>query len=270
MMKRRILIDRGDLEDGVRPTQVRLAADLISLYKIESPFLRDELPARENEEWASQLQRLELLSPFHTQIREGIYRDDASGEFPAPSAPDLEGETVFILPKGAPATPTDGNLSQDLAKIKTKESLALQKAFASIGKPHFKETLIAALGAAPWEGEQDSSRYQMFLARLGAEAFIQDIAVPEENRVKVGFVNHPANISDTGSPSQRVFFLHFGIRRLLQLSLSASTSDQHRQLLVRATMMFSALQSELRREYGLTGIPEALLVVYRRLLTALV
>jgi hypothetical protein len=177
---------------------------------------------------------------------------------------------VFKLPKDAEKVPSDRALLSELGKIKTNEARALVRAFLSFGKPkQFKESLLTALRAMPLPGE-GLKRYEIYLARLGAEAFILGLSVTGDKRFQVGFVDHPSRLQDALTPAHQEYFLHFAIRRLLAASSSASAPDTHRKLLVRGTALFAALHSELAREYRLIGIPKTLLVAYRRLLVAII
>ena len=177
---------------------------------------------------------------------------------------------VFSLPKASEKVPTDRALLAELTKMKTNEARALGRAFAALGKPRqFAEALRAALEAVPLPGE-DLNKYAIYLARLGAEAFMSGLSVTGDKRFHVGFVDHPSRLYDSPSPAHRHYFVHFAIRRLLAGSSVASTSDRHGQVLVRGAALFFALQTELAREFGLTGIPEPLLVAYRRLVTAII
>jgi hypothetical protein len=177
---------------------------------------------------------------------------------------------VFKLPKAAAKAPDDQTLLAELGKIKTHEARALARAFSSFGKPkQFTETLRMALRAIPLPGE-GLKRYEIYLARLGAEAFILGLSVIGDKLLPVGFVDHPNRLHDALTPSHQEYFLHFAIRRLLAASSSASEPDEHRKVLVRGTALFAALQSELAREFRLIGIPKTLLVAYRRLLVAII
>ncbi len=178
--------------------------------------------------------------------------------------------TVFDLPTTAPRLVGDRALLADLGRMRTDEARALGRAFAAFGRPdQFTEALLAALRAIPLPGE-GLKRYEIYLARLGAEAFILGVSVTGDKRFHVGFVDHPSRLHDSPSLSHREYFLHFAIRRLLVASSSASTADAHGGVLVRGAALFSALQAELAREFRLIGIPESLLVAYRRLLVAII
>jgi len=177
---------------------------------------------------------------------------------------------AFNLPKAAAKVPGERALLSELGKIGTNEARALVQAFLSFGKPkQFEESLLTALRAMPLPGE-GLKRYEIYLARLGAEAFILGLSVTGDKRFHVGFVDHPNRLQDALTPSHQEYFLHFAIRRLLATSSSASAPGVHRIVLVRATALFAALQSELAREYRRIGIPETLLVAYRRLLVAII
>jgi hypothetical protein len=177
---------------------------------------------------------------------------------------------VFSLPMAAAKLPDDRALLADLGTMNTNEARALGRAFAVFGKPkQFTEALLAAFRAIPLPGE-GLKRYGIYLARLGAEAFILGLNVTGDKRFHVGFVDHPSRLNDSPSLSHREYFLHFAIRRLLAVSSSASTADAHVRVLVHGTALFSALQAELAREFRLVGIPEILLVAYRRLLVAII
>lgn len=189
-----------------------------------------------------------------------VWADEGLGQAPV----------VFKLPKDTEKVPSDRALLSELGKIKTNEAGALVRAFSSFGKPkQFTETLPAALRAIPLPGE-GLTRYETYLARLGAEAFILGLSVTGDKRFHVGFVDHPSRLHDALTPSYQEYFLHFAIRRLLAASSSASAPDTHRKLLVHGIALFSALQSELAREYRLMGIPKTLLAAYRRLLVAII
>ena len=177
---------------------------------------------------------------------------------------------VFSLPKAATKVPNDQTLLAELGKIKTDVAKALGRAFSFFGKPkQFEESLLTALRAVPLPGE-DLKRYEIYLARLGAEAFILGISVGGNKRFQIGFVDHPSRLQDSLTSLSRKFFYHFAIRRLLITSSSASTSEAHRRVLDRGAALFATLHSELAREYRLVGIPEDLLVSYRRLLVAII
>lgn len=177
---------------------------------------------------------------------------------------------VFDLPEAAGNVPNDRALLAELGKIKTNEARVLSRAFSSFGKPkQFEDKLLTALRAIPLPGE-GLKRYEVYLARLGAEAFILGISVTGDKRFHVGFVDHPSRLHDSLTASYQKYFLHFAIGRLLAASSSASAPDAHRKALVCGTALFSAIQSELAREYRLIGIPETLLAAYRRLLVAVI
>ena len=152
---------------------------------------------------------------------------------------------VFGLPMAAANVPDDRALLADLGRMRTGEARALGRAFASFGKSkEFTGALVAALRAIPLPGE-GLKRYGIYLARLGAEAFILGLSVTGDKRFHVGFIDHPNRLHDSLSPSHQEYFLHFAIRRLLGVSSSASTADAHGRVLVRGTALFSALQAEL-------------------------
>jgi hypothetical protein len=177
---------------------------------------------------------------------------------------------VFNLPKAGVKVPDDQALRVELGKIKTNEARALGRVFLAFGKPkQFEETLLTALRALPLPGE-GLKRYEVYLARLGAEAFILGLSVTGDKRFHVGFVDHPNRLRDSLSLSHQEYFLHFAIRRLLAASSPALAPDAQRNMLARGAALFSALQSELAREYRLIGIPKTLLVDYRRLLVAII
>jgi hypothetical protein len=176
---------------------------------------------------------------------------------------------VFSLPKASEKVATDKALLAELTKMKTNQARALARAISALGKPRqFAEALRAALEAVPLPGE-GLNKYAIYLARLGAEAFILGYNVTGDKRFHVGFVDHPSRLYDSPSSSHREYFLHFAIRRLLADASLASTADAHARALVRGAALFFALQTELAREFRLIGIPENLLVVYRRLLAAI-
>jgi hypothetical protein len=177
---------------------------------------------------------------------------------------------VFSLPMAAAKAPDDRTLLADLGRMNTHEARALLRAFSAFGKPkQFTEALLAALRAIPLPGE-GLKIYGIYLARLGAEAFILGLNITGDKKFHIGFVDHPSRLQDSPSLSHREYFLHFAIRRLLSVSSSASTADAHGRVLVQATALFSAIQAELAREFRLIGIPESLLVAYRRLLVAII
>jgi hypothetical protein len=176
---------------------------------------------------------------------------------------------VFSLPRMADKVPDDKTLLTELGKMKTTEARALARAFASFGKPkQFTEALIATLQAIPLPGE-GLKRYAIYLARIGAEAFILRLNVTGDKRSHVGFVDHPSRLYDSFNLTHREYFLHFAIRRLLVDSSSASTPEAHGRVLALSMALFSAVQSELAREFRLIGIPENLLIAYRRLVAAI-
>ncbi len=178
--------------------------------------------------------------------------------------------TVFSLPNGVEKVPDDKALLSELGKMKTNEARALARAFAVFGKPkQFTEALLTALQAIPLPGE-GLNKYWIYLARLGAEAFILGLNVTGDKRFHVGFVDHPSRLYDSPSLSHREYFLHFAIRQLLTVSSSASMADAHSTMLVRGGALFFALQAELAQNYRLIGIPENLLVAYRRLVATII
>ncbi|MGC4092999.1 MAG: hypothetical protein QM756_34955 [Polyangiaceae bacterium] len=200
-----------------------------------------------------------LESPFLE-----VELESAATEF----EPELEGEDSYARPKDWPKLDADAVLVASLKKLKTRAAHLLE--LALLAKPEdFEKKLVAALTGTPWSSEKGSVALQRVLARLGAQAFVLGVDVPEANRVQVGFVNHPSRLTDSPSPGGRIDFLHYACERLRQRSFKASTVAEHERQLLCAVALFAWFQRELGRDYSLVALEKSQLLGYRRLCVAL-
>lgn len=175
---------------------------------------------------------------------------------------------VFTLPKATPAIPDDRTLLTELQTINTKEARALGQAFLSLGKPQqFKEALLTALESLP--SQDKLVKYEIYLARLGAEAFILDIDIPSAIAPLKSFVAHTKHLYELTSTNQ-ARYLHFSMRRLLAISLLPSTPDIDRRQMDRANTLFRVFQAELATSGYRSISSESLLLGYRTLLVQII
>ena len=192
-----------------------------------------------------------------------------SGIFGEIGAPTPANFSVYKLPEETTKIPSDRALLAALRAIRTNEARALVSGFLAFGKRReFEQRLLTALKEMRLPGEKPN-KYEIYLARLGAEAFLLGVTVSGDKRFHIGFVDHPSRLINALTQSYQQHFLHFAIRRLLAISLSAIEADTHRKVLLYATALFTKLQSELAKQHPLTGLSKPLMVAYRRLLVAI-
>lgn len=228
------------------------------------------------------LARLERETPFlnpsqsfRPELQPGRARPEAEPEESALAEagefPEMEGEAPMDRPEDAPTLPTDAALREGLANSPNKAIRELAKVMTLFGKPDsFGVALRAALQRISWEGEPSDSANRVALARLGVEAFLQGTTVPEENRVKAGFAHHPTRIGDASSPAQRQAFVHYAVEALRVRAKTVMTPLLLRRELGSAAALFAWVVSDLSTSYSTSGIPEPLLVAYRRLLVTVI
>jgi hypothetical protein len=183
---------------------------------------------------------------------------------------DVDAENLFSLPKDSLKTPDDGSLRTGLQKMGTKEARAVERALNFVGnRTEFEKALVEALKAVPLAGE-GLNKFQVHLARLGAEAFTLDIGIDGQKRFHIGFVDHPAHLDQALSSSSKEYFLQFALKRLLDISATASTPETHKRQMEHAVALFRVFQSELSREFRLLIESENLLLAYRSLLARVI
>ena len=208
------------------------------------------------------------------EVEEGPEAGAGTEQF-EPETEDVAGERFeelvpLALPPTAPKLPTDAAMRAKLQAMKTPEARALDAAFASFGDfSKFVSRLPAALKAVSPELAVPAAKYLVYLARLGAEAFIYDAPRMEvDNRYQV-WLDYPAT-NEPLDPQLLENFLHFAVRRLYQIALVAVKPGTHRRQIDRAAALFRFFQQQLRRQYPIGIRSEEVLVAYRKLLVQII
>jgi V8-like Glu-specific endopeptidase len=182
-----------------------------------------------------------------------------------------EGEGPFELPADAPSLPNDATLQSQLRTIGSSEAIALEKAFKSIGKRDaFAAALEGAVRAMPEQTEKAAIALRLYLMRLGAEAFVQDIKLPTSWQAHIGFIDDARRLNELLILEERERFLQFGVRRLLAISAQASTPEVDRRQMNCAVVLFQIFQAELAAEYRLIIAAKSTLLQYRTLMVQII
>lgn len=156
-------------------------------------------------------------------------------------------------------------MRSQLRAIGTKQARALGLAFDSFGDfPKFVNRLPATLGEVYEPLKALEQKYVVYVARLGAEAFVFDAPRIEEDNRFLPWVDYP-DVNRRLDPTVLPSFIHFSMRRLRQLSRIATRPETHRRQIGRAHALFRFFQAELAPREFRYGLNEGTLQEYRTL-----
>jgi len=170
---------------------------------------------------------------------------------------------VASVPQDVLTVPTDDALLARLRALNMPEAKAVIAAYQAFGNSAlFQTKLIDALVAI---NTPVDNRLLIHISRLGAEAFVLDLGVANNKVALLGFIDDPDNLAQ-GRGGQAEQFLHFAVRRLIEIAELNLAPDLQRQQMDKAINLFAFFQAELQRDFSLLPITESVLVEYRRLL----
>jgi hypothetical protein len=248
--------------------------------ELETPFLSaHSFAAREVRSGSAEAPReSEDEGPHEAWLPQGEALVAPGDEPEATAEVELEDEWPFERPREAPKLPSTAELQRELAKIKfSKVTPQAQKSLAAALKAmgeakRFEAALIPALKAAPWLSESKNSALVRIFARLGAEAFVFGVQVPEAQRQQLGFIHDPSLIREALQRSHAAGFVHFSCERLRQLVTATLDPTERRQQIQRAVKLFGLLTSVRNNEFlrQVVGVDPDLVLAYRRLLFSVV
>jgi hypothetical protein len=183
--------------------------------------------------------------------------------------PKFEGQ-ILDPPTVPPRVPTDdAQIRQQLRHIGTRTSTAVDQAIAAVDSPAFLARLNTALSSVGLPTDASFKPFAIYLARLGAEAFVTGI----HGRVRPGYTDDPNHLTDFVEASQQEAFLYYALQRLLRFALTpGGSSSRHSDQMERAIALFKVVQGELRllSRGGYSVFSEPVLVAQRSLLVQII
>lgn len=150
---------------------------------------------------------------------------------------------IATLPADASLLPSDGEIVTSLRALRTPTANAIVKAFGAFGDAiTFEQDLRAALIAI---GNPVDQRLALAITRLSAEAYLLDIHLfNDQLDAPQGYIDRLDQLELT----QSARFLHFAVRRLIELSSAQLSEEMQREQVDRSLELLDHMASELEGE----------------------